>query len=305
MRVTAWWRSAFTIGVWALVSCSSPSAGSDTTTNIAGTAPVPSAEDPAAQATDPPLSTVAPPSTVRVPFAPGPITVIAIGDSLTLGQGDTTNLGYPGRLKERLTELRPGSDVLNLGKAGWTSAEVIKGRDSDAGELDAAVEATHHALDAKRPVVVTVLVGTYDLWDLYNHGPEAGTREAEETADLDSYRSNITTIVSSLQQAGAVVLIGLPDDLSQRPVASDSSRRKQLFPGITDDELTRLSAQSRRYDAVVGEVATGLGATVVDFASTTIFSDPATMSADGNHPNADGYDAMTEVWWSALQPLLG
>lgn len=305
MPVTAWWRTALTIGSLSLVGCMSASSGTGSTVSPVGTAPVPSGADPVGQPTDPTVSTLAPAASINVPLAPGPITIIAVGDSMTSGQGDDRKIGYPGRLKERLAATRPGSDVLNLGKSGWTSAEVIRGRDTDTSQLDAAVTATQHAVDAGRPVVATVFVGSYDLWDLYNHGPDAGTGDAEEAADLDSYRSNITTIVSSLQHAGAVVLIGLPDDQSRRPVMTDRTLRKQLFPGITDEELPRLSAQSLRYDAVVGEVATGLGATVVDFASTTIFTDPATLSSDGNHPNADGYDAITDVWWSALQQLLG
>lgn len=305
MGVTAWWRGALTLGLLSVAGCSSSGSNTADTHPPVGTAPVPSAADPLGQATDPTSSTEGPPSSLGLPLTAGPITVIALGDSLTVGVGDGNRIGYPGRLKDRLDQLRPGSEVINLGKSGWNSDELIKGRQPDPSELDAAVQATRHAIEAKRPVVATVLIGSNDLWDLYNHGPAQGTGEAEETKDLDRYRANITTIISSLQKAGAVVLIGLPDDQSQRPVATRRSLRSQLFPGVSDDEVQRMSAQSIRYDAVVGEVGTGLGATVVDFASTTIFSDASTTSADGNHPNAAGYDAMTDVWWTALEPLLG
>ena len=30
----------------------------------------------------------------------------------------------------------------------------------------------------------------------------------------------------------------------------------------------------------------------------------ATLAEDGNHPNAAGYDAVTDIWFAALEPLL-
>lgn len=46
------------------------------------------------------------------------------------------------------------------------------------------------------------------------------------------------------------------------------------------------------------------GAIVVDFCHTTIFTDPAMSSEDGNHPNAASYDAIAQILFSMLSPLL-
>ena len=48
------------------------------------------------------------------------------------------------------------------------------------------------------------------------------------------------------------------------------------------------------------EAAARYGAAIVDFSETTIFEDPATLSEDGNHPNAAGYDVIAEIWYRAI-----
>jgi lysophospholipase L1-like esterase len=43
------------------------------------------------------------------------------------------------------------------------------------------------------------------------------------------------------------------------------------------------------------------GVVTVDFYNTDIFTNPATLYDDGNHPNSAGYDAITQKWWQVLQ----
>ena len=147
--------------------------------------------------------------------------------------------------------------------------------------------------------VACVLIGSNDLWYLYNNGGE--TTGAQESADLTNYSNNIDAILSQLRATGATVLIGLVDDQSLRPVAADPARRAVTFPDVSVNELTLMSAQARRYNEVIRARATQHGAVVVDFFNTTIFTDPATVGDDGNHQNAAGYDAMTALWFNAIR----
>lgn len=53
--------------------------------------------------------------------------IIAIRDSLTLGDGDETMRGFPGRIIERVSQARRGSSLLYYGQSGWTSDALIAG----------------------------------------------------------------------------------------------------------------------------------------------------------------------------------
>src|SRR6185436_14498870 len=58
---------------------------------------------------------------------PGPLTMVALGDSLTQGDGDESGLGYPGRLLTLVNAVRPDSTMTNLGQSGWNSDALING----------------------------------------------------------------------------------------------------------------------------------------------------------------------------------
>ncbi|MBI2705644.1 MAG: hypothetical protein HYX32_10205 [Actinobacteria bacterium] len=233
----------------------------------------------------------------------GPITVIAIGDSLTEGAGDEDERGYPARLQTVLDSTgHPGSTVLKLGKSGWDSEQVITGLEPDRPQLDQATEAVSAAKAGNLPIVATVLIGSNDLW--YAYGNQARTTPDEEQENLARYRTNVEKIVSTLRQSGAQVVLGVNDDQSKRPVMTDPKLRRETFPDIEDAEVSQMSAQARRYADVIRQIAKDNGALVADFLDAPFFSNPALLADDGNHPNAKGYDEMTQVWLDAMQPLL-
>ncbi len=219
----------------------------------------------------------------------GALSVVTVGDSLTEGTGDADGRGYPGTLLDRLGAARPGSTVLNLGRYGWTSGELINGTDLEPSQLDRAV--------AQLPDVVCVWIGSNDLFRLYENGPDNGTSAADEAADLAQYTANIDAIVSRLTAAGARVLIGLIDDQALRPVRSD----RATLPNTTEAEFNQMSAQVVRYNQAIRSIAQRYDATVVDFYNTTIFTSEATLDYDGIHPNSDGYDIIAGMWYSAMQ----
>jgi lysophospholipase L1-like esterase len=96
------------------------------------------------------------------------------------------------------------------------------------------------------------------------------------------------------------VIIALLDDQTKRPIAI----RGEAFVSITPAELDRMSAQVVRYNEIITAKAEQYGALTVDFYSTDIFTNPATLYDDGNHPNPAGYDIIAQKWFEVLQSLL-
>lgn len=263
-----------------------------TTTPTATVAPI---ENPIVSVTD----TIAP-----TPFSPaqslpsGPISMIAIGDSLTQGDGDDTGRGYPGRLLEIINELRPGSTMTNFGQSGWNSDALINGDQGFLGQLPRAIDEVSIAKSQGRGTVVFVWIGSNDLWYLYEYGGEIG--DEQEAQDLEYFASNMDLVISQLRNAGTEVIIALLDDQSKRPVAL----RGEAFTEITTDELARMAIHVQKYNEIISQKANQYGALTVDFYNSDIFTNPATLYDDGNHPNSKGYDIITQKWLEVLIPLL-
>jgi lysophospholipase L1-like esterase len=201
-----------------------------------------------------------------------------MGDSLTEGDGDEPGDrgGYPARLVEMVGRSRPSSTMMNLGKSGWATDELVE------GQLPTALQA--------KPHIALVWIGSNDLW--YNNAPE------DEEWDRQDYEGNIDTILRSLREGGARVFIALLDDQSKRPTTADPDRN------YTAAQLAQMSKRVSGYNEIIKAKAAEYGATTVDFYNTTIFTDPSTLSEDGNHPNARGYDIIADIWFKAIEPQL-
>ncbi len=225
------------------------------------------------------------------------ITLVTLGDSLTEGAGDDGSGGYPARLLLMLETDHPGSTLNNLAVSGFTSDELIN------EELAPAVTALNAAPPGNLKVAL-IWIGSNDLFGLYewlcdsfNPPNDYPGCEGEVFA---AYSSNITTILDDLEGAGAEVLIALLDDQSKRPVMSEPDLRFSSFPTISATDVEHMSTQVSRYNAEIADQARDLGMTTVDFFNTTIFETWNTLSEDGNHPNAAGYDAIAAIWFDAL-----
>lgn len=207
----------------------------------------------------------------------GPLTIVALGDSLTEGDGDDWQRGgYPSRLSDMINKVRPGSNMVNLGKSGWTSDQMI-------------AEQLRVALDAK-PQIALVWIGSNDLWQF--------NAAEEEEADLKHYTANIDTTLSELKAAGATTFIAILDDQSLRPFARPENGYFDL------DGLARMSRRITAYNKVIASKAAEYGAVTVDFFNTTIFTDPATLADDGLHPNPGGYNIVAKLWYEAIGRIL-
>ncbi len=272
--------------------------------------------DSTARATEPTTDTAAPTADTAGPAtdpgaAPvtelreGPVSVIALGDSLTAGEGDDSGLGFVGRLTESIDAApgRSGSSLANFGVSGWHSTGMVDGQDGAPGQLGAALKEVGAAVAAGRAVLATVLIGSNDLWYLYDYGSPEGTTPAEEDAAQETFRANLDRTVSELSQAGALVVLGLPDDQSLRPCSLDISYLNNYLPNVTVEEVQLMSAMSVRLDRVVEEVAAQHGVRTVD-TNAPFWADESTMASDLIHPNGDGYAILADLWFTAIQDLL-
>ncbi len=234
---------------------------------------------------------------------PGPVTLVTLGDSLTEGNGDPDGAGFAGRLLDAIAAVpgREGSDLVNLGHSGWTSSDMVDGTGDDPAELSEALTAI---ADAEPPVLATVLIGSNDMWLLYNDSwpPDETPAEAEDPA-VQLYRDNLERTVVALQEAGALVVVGLPDEQTKRLLGSDPALLQEMLGGVSADELARMGPLGERLYQVAAEVAATHGAPTVD-TNDPLWSDPDAMAEDAVHPNQTGYAILADKWFAVVGPLL-
>jgi lysophospholipase L1-like esterase len=241
----------------------------------------------------------------REQLAPGPVTVVALGDSLTAGDGDDSGQGYAGRLTEAIGAEpgRANSTLVNFGQSGWDSTMLVDGQEGTPAQLTQAVDEVHRAADSGRALLATVLIGSNDLWYLYEYGPADGTPAGAEDAAVATYRKNLDRTVRELQDAGAFVIIGLPDDQSLRPGVADLDRLHDLLPNVTAEEVDQMSRLAERLDRTAEEVAADHAALTVD-TNGSFWADPSKMADDGIHPNGAGYEDLAALWMNVIKPAL-
>ena len=266
------------------------------------------ATDPGAPATDPAAegsaSATDPGAAPVTELVDGPVSVVSLGDSLTYGEGDDLGLGFVGRLTESIDAIpgRAGSSLTNLGVSGWHSSGMVDGQDGSPSQLAAALTEVTAAVAAGRAVLATVLIGSNDLWYLYEY-PAENTSSADEDATAEIYRANLDRTVRDLSRAGAMVVLGLPDDQSLRPCSIDIDYLHSFLPNVTVEEVQMMSAMSKRLAGIVEEVAAAHGVRTVD-TNAPFWADTSKMADDLIHPNTDGYSELAELWFTAINDLL-
>jgi lysophospholipase L1-like esterase len=227
------------------------------------------------------------------------VTLVTLGDSLTSGDGDDgIGGGYPTRLVTKLQDPYPESVLMQFGISGDTTTDLIN------KQLTQAVDALNAAPTANLKIAL-VWIGSNDFFGFYNYTitepwcSAMGVLACEDS-ELSASADNVKTILQNLQPTGAVLYIALLDDQSKRPVITDPTLRASTFPEITDAYAARMSTGISVYNDRVQTHANTFGAQTVDFFNTTLFENWSTLSDDGNHPNGAGYDAITNIWYSAI-----
>jgi acyl-CoA thioesterase-1 len=189
---------------------------------------------------------------------------VALGDSTVEGIGATSAAAnYVSRIGDRLRAVYPAAKIINLGKGGATSADVVK------KQLEKAVR--------QKPQLVTLSIGPNDI---------TGGR------DVAQYEKNIDTIFRTLaRDTEAVVVANLLPDLAITP-------RFRAAP-----ERAAVAAQTDRYNDVLARKAREHGAEVVDlFAASReeVPRHPELVGRDGYHPSDAGYARWAELMWQRI-----
>ena len=183
---------------------------------------------------------------------PEPLRYGVIGDSYSNGEGLTPDAAWPVLLADRLDlEL-----VVNAAVSGWTTEDALR--------------AEVPALEAAKPDVATILIGTNDI---VQSVPRATFRQR-----LRRLYAEVVRIVGG---AGDVVAVTIPD-FTLKPAARE-------FPAA--------GAKIGPFNAVVREEARRAGIAVADITAPSQAAGPA--SPDGLHPA----EAELGAWTNAVEPI--
>lgn len=134
-----------------------------------------------------------------------PLTILALGDSLTEGLGVDKDDNYPAQLEDRLQEMGyANAKVINSGLSGETSTGLVN-------QLD--------WVSQTKPDITILTIGAND---------------AIRGIDVATIEANIRTAVKHLQDSGSVVILGgmsIYDNLGSEYVAAFSD----IYPRIAKD----------------------------------------------------------------------
>ncbi len=186
--------------------------------------------------------------------------------------GDSYTIGTSVREADRwpnqLVALEPRLElVANLGVNGFTSRDLI--------------EVELPQLDALEPEFLTVLIGVNDI---VQHVPP------------ETYRRNVVRILDEAVDrvgSGRVLVVTTPD-YTVTPRGGDYGNPADQAAGIAAN------------NAIITEVARGLGITVVDIHDISLeaASDPSLVANDGLHPSGAQYARWVERILPVVDPLL-
>jgi lysophospholipase L1-like esterase len=176
-----------------------------------------------------------------------------------------TNPETDGWVPRLATQLGPDVHVVNLGVSGSTLSQALQ-------------EQLGPALDAN-PDVVTVWLAVNDF---------------NAQIPLEAYAADLDTLLGQLETTHARVLVGnIPDLGALAP-----------YRGIDPVPLRK---QVDRWNSVIADTTARHGDTLVDLYShwQEITQHPEYLSSDGFHPSSEGYQALADVFDSALQSGAG
>jgi lysophospholipase L1-like esterase len=193
---------------------------------------------------------------------------VALGDSSGVGVGSANDGGYPERLFQRLKREGVRAGILNLAQSGATSREVAQ------WQVQKAV--------SKQPALVTLGVGTNDLWRMVPVG---------------TFRMNLDLIANQLEATGATVVVTNIIDLSLAPVAA----MVEAFLRVPKMAFIR---RVEEMNAVVSALGRRPRFKLVDlygFSQRELPGHPEYFCQDGFHPSSVGYDRWADLMWPEVE----
>jgi len=167
--------------------------------------------------------------------------IICFGDSLTYGTGASQGMDYPSQLSRLI-----GKPVINAGIPGDTTATALARLDRDV--LD------------RSPRIVLITLGGNDL---------------KNRQDRDRAFRNLKAIITSIQDHGALVIVGGLD----------------------------VPIWGRGFQENYRKVCEETGAVLVPDVLKGLLGNPEKMS-DAIHPNGAGYGIMAGYFYEAVKPYL-
>jgi lysophospholipase L1-like esterase len=167
--------------------------------------------------------------------------IVCFGDSLTYGTGASQGMDYPAQLSRLI-----GKPVINAGIPGDTTAAALARLERD--------------VLGRSPKIVIITLGGNDMM---------------RGMDREEAFRNLKTMISAIQDRGALVVIG----------------------GID------LSIRGRGFSEGYRKVSELTGAVLIPNVLNGILGNPARMS-DPIHPNDSGYAVMAGYFHEAIKPYL-
>jgi lysophospholipase L1-like esterase len=215
------------------------------------------------------------------PSASAPVVYAAIGASETygIGAGDRYRQAWPQLFYNDV--LPPSAVLYNFGIPGATTAQALR------DEVPAAV--------AVHPTVVTVWLNVNDLIS---------------GVAVPTYEAQLRQLLHAMRRGGQTrVLVANTPDVGQLPAyraclpSAPAGGPACLVPQALLPNPQAVAAAVAAYNAAISEATKQEGATVVDLhlSNPQISQHPEWLSADGFHPNAQGYAMIAKLFEDAYR----
>ncbi|MGM0653167.1 MAG: LamG-like jellyroll fold domain-containing protein, partial [Bacillota bacterium] len=203
---------------------------------------------------------------------PALISIMPLGDSITVGVGSTDQTGYRRELYQQLTDSGYNVDFVGTQNSGIPS-DFDKDHEGHSGwRADQIRDNIYNWLVANHADIVLLHIGTNDI-----QGDNEDVDEVEAILDEinryeDTYSKNVTVLVA-------------------RIILRDDTKSDQTV------------AFNNAVEAMVMErIAAGDNLVMVDQENALVY--PGDL-ADSVHPNDSGYSKMASTWFNSLNLLLG
>ena len=209
-----------------------------------------------------------------------PLRVLAFGDSLVYGFGDPVRGGWVDQLRLQWMGSQPGHILYNLGVRGDTVQQV--------GDRLTAEFQQRGELRNKQPDLIILSVGV-------NDSARLGRADGKNYTEFNSYKNQIETLLDNAQGLCPVIFVGMvPINESKMPFLN-------CFHFNHADQY--------RYKEVAKQACLQRNIPYLDVFDLWLSRGThwvnEHLSADGLHPNTDGYSVLFQdvINWQAIAQL--